>query len=744
MHGGEAPRTGRDTSREDTAGLPEYVDWEITRALLQGAKTGGIAPRLREELTEEDRSLLETILTGAIATERRLAAANLLKKSGASRNTRNCPHCDARCEEDSEHIIWKCAAWRGVRAPYLQAIETAIHRTAGTRAIKPVAQWHRATRSLLIFPEDPELTDKIREVAMQVEELRVRNREDWEGETRLDEMWEEGKMAVFTDGGAKHPEYWKIRRASYGIFYGEGHAWIFCAPLVGRVQTVARAELRAALWALEWAREPVVIVSDNKWTVDGIKDIVQGKWDEGLRHIDLWRRVKESVERLGANNVAARWTKGHAGERHFQEGTSNPEDSRRNEAADALVQLGAQGWALPDSIAEHFLTKRRIAIVAQRMAIECLRARLEERARMEQDEILLRMDMMQAFLEHDENEASEQAGQAATDPQLTRDDDWLRRVFPGFDWEGGQRPAEGEEVQRPLEGDLSDAQWKYLPYSLYAPMRWYWSNVGWTSDGVRRGRCRGTTWLQLACDFEASTGSIIFAKTQSGTRRTLSISAKARQFALASMHLLRKTGGGGQAPARVVSLSNLVPIGAGQAAGIAPAVRLLKHKEVSLFLARQLAEHPLLNKPTLRWRWHAMPCRAGEPIWDGCRQEAERFPATLGPSGHIVIDETAPTRSLSLGHGGGRLETELLRSSVLHHGGVASGARKRRYEGKHFEEEEKEVEGSPAAYWEGREGGEPADGEERKEEGEENPAKRWMKRQKQREGREGGRWVRGL
>ncbi len=289
-HGGGAECTRRDTRRDDTAGLLERVDWDITRALLQGAKVGGVAPKLMEELSEEDRGLLEMVLTGAIPTERRLAAAQLPSKSGVQRTSKKCPHCDADCEEDSEHIIWKCRAWAAARAPYMLAIEAAIHRSAGVREIKPIAQWHRATRSLLIFPEDPELTDRVRAVAAQDVEMRVRLRDDWEHEPRVDELWEDGKLVIFTDGGATYPEHWKIRRASYGIYFGEGHSWIFSAPLVGRSQTVARAELRAALWALEWAREPVVIVSDNKWTVNGIGHVLEGKWDPSLRHLDLWEK----------------------------------------------------------------------------------------------------------------------------------------------------------------------------------------------------------------------------------------------------------------------------------------------------------------------------------------------------------------------------------------------------------------------------------------------------------------------
>ncbi len=81
--GPESGRTKARQLREDTTGLPEYVDWEVTRALLHGAKVGGVAPGLMDDLTHDDRNLLEMILTGAIPTERRLAAANLPRKGGA-------------------------------------------------------------------------------------------------------------------------------------------------------------------------------------------------------------------------------------------------------------------------------------------------------------------------------------------------------------------------------------------------------------------------------------------------------------------------------------------------------------------------------------------------------------------------------------------------------------------------------------------------------------------------------------
>ncbi len=244
-HGGGHPR---DQRREDTMGIPHHVDWEITRALLQGAKTGGIAPRLRETLTEEDRDLLEIVLTGAVPTERRMHAAGLPTKTGDARVSCKCPYCDADVEEDAEHIYWWCAAWSRTRAPYLTAIEGIIHRTAGLRKTKHYKEWPKVTRTIMLFLEDPELAEHVKFLEVQQGERRSRNRQDWEEQERRDELYEDGRLAVFTDGGCSYPEHWQIRRASYGIFYGEGHAWNFHAPLVGGTQTVPRAELRAAVW----------------------------------------------------------------------------------------------------------------------------------------------------------------------------------------------------------------------------------------------------------------------------------------------------------------------------------------------------------------------------------------------------------------------------------------------------------------------------------------------------------------
>ncbi len=298
-HGG-GPSEPRDKRREDTTGIPDLVDWEATRARIRGATIGGVAPRLTQDLTEEERDLLEMVLTGAVPTERRLNAADLPRGDGSGRRTALCPYCGCGKEEDAEHIYWWCTEWEQDRRPYLQAIESVIHRSAGKRRIRHYTEWAKATRTTMVFPEDPELISRMQHLEVQNVEVRERRREDWENEPRVDEMYEEGRLAVFTDGGCRYPEHPKIRRASYGIFYGTGHSWNFHAPFVGKTQTVARAELRAALWALEWAREPLIIVSDNLWTVNGIKGYRRrqmGQQEESSRPLEASKKRGTAIGR---------------------------------------------------------------------------------------------------------------------------------------------------------------------------------------------------------------------------------------------------------------------------------------------------------------------------------------------------------------------------------------------------------------------------------------------------------------
>ncbi len=285
--------------RADTAGLPSRVDWQITRALVLGAVDGQPKGREDHTLEEGDVDLLETILPGGVATYQRLSAAGLRNKAGRI-HTRECPFCAAGKEETPEHISHECEAWDSERKPFKDAIEEEPEKQKKGRKLKALVDWPSITRNLGIFPTDPELDKRDWELTEEEDGTAERRRTE-EAETeedRPDELVVEGRLVVYTDGGCRHPEHRRIRRAAYGVYYGRNHPWNKASRLKGRTQTVPRAELRALLAALEWAEEPTEVVLDNLWVVKGAQMLVQGHSAGVLSHQDLWRRVEAEIDRL--------------------------------------------------------------------------------------------------------------------------------------------------------------------------------------------------------------------------------------------------------------------------------------------------------------------------------------------------------------------------------------------------------------------------------------------------------------
>ena len=146
-------------------------------------------------------------------------------------------------------------------------------------------------------------------------------------------------------------------------------------------QTAGRAELRAALAAFEWAREPTEVVSDNDRVVKGTYRVILGGSKPGGAHQDLWDRMGAAIKKLGAGGASIRWTKGHATQEHIDQGLSNPEDQHGNFQADHLATMAQSEWKVEGTIEGYFRTRRRAARTMQRMMIECAIARKEEMIR---------------------------------------------------------------------------------------------------------------------------------------------------------------------------------------------------------------------------------------------------------------------------------------------------------------------------------------------------------------------------
>ena len=89
--------------------------------------------------------------------------------------------------------------------------------------------------------------------------------------------------------------------------------------LPGPVQTVGRAELQAALTALEAGA--AMVVSDNQGVVNGANNIALGitrRIKPTRVNADLWVRVLRAAGRAGKE--VARWVPSHRGEEAVKKG----------------------------------------------------------------------------------------------------------------------------------------------------------------------------------------------------------------------------------------------------------------------------------------------------------------------------------------------------------------------------------------------------------------------------------------
>ena len=99
---------------------------------------------------------------------------------------------------------------------------------------------------------------------------------------------------VYTDGACADQSDPDIRIAGYGVFYFPRASWNTSRPLHTHTQTSDRAELRALVWAIQWADEPTHVKLDNEYVVK-TATVLSKAWEDGSNpilpsiHADLWK-----------------------------------------------------------------------------------------------------------------------------------------------------------------------------------------------------------------------------------------------------------------------------------------------------------------------------------------------------------------------------------------------------------------------------------------------------------------------
>ena len=163
------------------------------------------------------------------------------------------------------------------------------------------------------------------------------------------------------------------------MFWGIDHPLNTANNQSGQAHTSPGAEFVAIVIAIEQARWPIHIYSDNLGFVIATQKLLAGESTNLLKeNFDLWARVKR---RLNAKqkHIRITWIKGHATEADIKKGNSSIAHQKGNNEADTLENAGSKIIALPDLLFQGHLLKKKIVVAIQAMFLACYNRRQEKR-----------------------------------------------------------------------------------------------------------------------------------------------------------------------------------------------------------------------------------------------------------------------------------------------------------------------------------------------------------------------------
>ena len=300
-----------------------------------------------------NRGLLEAIMVGATWT---LERKHTLMPDKCQSPL--CTRCDRRVAETSFHQCWECPANDDLQDKAVTASNFLKGQARDGASVRP-SLWLRGLVGVAsTAPATPLPEHDALKAAGSLSEL----------------PWPPGRY--YTDGsGGQHTRYRRLRRCGYGVAHFE-HVDVPGDPVRGgahavlahEVQTVPRAELRAATIVLENARGPIVIVTDCKLVKTGFD---KGPGHRTRSHLAAdWRRFWQAYHEY-VGDVTVLWTKAHAVAGDLRAGRTTPMDAYGNAAADKLAEIGAMRASVTDADADAFKAEVKVArlVQARRLAI---------------------------------------------------------------------------------------------------------------------------------------------------------------------------------------------------------------------------------------------------------------------------------------------------------------------------------------------------------------------------------------
>ena len=303
-----------------TAGLRELAK---SRPSYEGVEVGvdhwAMRTVIRKtELSWAQQGALRSVQVGNVVTQ------DMASKWKPDQVT--CRYCGQH-GEDAWHRFWHCPRWEPQRreALGLRSQEAALRTVAACTARHG------------IIPQDPELVQARRE---------AQGAPEWTMEVVP------GILRVYTDGSGLHPKDPYLRRAGWGLAYQAGgfSRWQWHGGAVPGRQSVARAELYAALWARTHF-PGAQVVTDCLYVQHGCTALRTGKGSKSFFQGpdgDLWKRM------AALEPPEVRWVRSHLSLEEARN-LGFEQDWEGNSQADLAAKQAAQSRAP----AQHLVDKQQ-------------------------------------------------------------------------------------------------------------------------------------------------------------------------------------------------------------------------------------------------------------------------------------------------------------------------------------------------------------------------------------------------
>lgn len=349
--------------RKDMEGL-QIPDFQATTALLKGR-----VPYKLKIAEGAEKTILGSIISGAFIPLSGLTMATCWHDV-------RCPFCKMQVRENKIHVFWICPAWAKEREPYINMLKGrgVKFNKDGTPSNSEFTQ---AMLCCGIINEDPQITKeqgKLKAEHYTPQPAPIRSEKDRQKEAR-----ENGRLKAASDGSGCHPREGRIRRCGYSLYFGPDHPWNVSLPLRGQQQTTPRAELRAILEIFPSLQEPITLLVDCSYVVNGYHLLQETGEVPAGAHQDLWKTIKKQVSKLPEKEwLEVQKVNAHLTLKDVKQGKITKQHFDLNEGADSTAKEGAKQNLVPEEVAKQLYRRVALATITQKMFLKIIMTRKPE------------------------------------------------------------------------------------------------------------------------------------------------------------------------------------------------------------------------------------------------------------------------------------------------------------------------------------------------------------------------------